>query len=109
MMLSPGLLVLDEPTSNLDADAINALHDMIVEMKSGGVTIVLAEHRLAWAGDFVDRYYFFEEGLLKESYSDKEFMALSDEELEKRGLRAARLEPYRGKVERKLCDDGTLK
>ena len=102
-MLSPKLLVLDEPTSNLDADAINALHDMIIEMKGEGMTIVLAEHRLAWAGDFVDRYYFFEEGLLKESYSAKEFTAQSDEELEKRGLRAARLEPYRVQVEGKLC------
>ncbi len=111
-MLSPKLLVLDEPTSNLDADAINVLHDMIIEMKGEGMTIVLAEHRLAWAVDFVDRYYFFDDGQLKESYSAKEFTALQDEELEKRGLRAARLEPYRvqvaGKQSGRLSSDGAV-
>lgn len=103
IMLSPKLLVLDEPTSNLDAGAIAALHDMIVEMKGEGMTIVLAEHRLAWALDFVDEYYFFEDGQMKEHYSAGQFMALSDEELAMRGLRAARLEPYRRTLEGKVC------
>lgn len=102
-MLSPRLLVLDEPTSNLDAGAIAALHDMIVEMKGEGMTIVLAEHRLAWALDFVDEYYFFEDGQMKEHYSSGQFMALPDEELAMRGLRAARLEPYRRTLEGKVC------
>ena len=57
-MLKPKLLVLDEPTSNLDANAIVCLHDMIALMKQAGVTIVLAEHRLAWVQDVVDRYSF---------------------------------------------------
>ena len=61
-MLGPRLLVLDEPTSNLDAGAIVQLHDMIAAMKEAGVTIVLAEHRLAWITDLADRYFFFEEG-----------------------------------------------
>lgn len=102
-MLSPRLLVLDEPTSNLDAGAVAALHDMIAEMKGEGMTIVLAEHRLAWALDFVDEYYFFEDGQMKEHYSAEQFMALPDEELARRGLRAARLEPYRRTLEGKVC------
>ena len=36
-MLRPGLLVLDEPTSNLDAAATAQLHDMIAVMKQRGV------------------------------------------------------------------------
>lgn len=63
-MLKPRLLVLDEPTSNLDAAAIVQFHDMISAMKQSGVTIVLAEHRLAWITDLVDRYFFFENGRL---------------------------------------------
>ncbi len=102
-MLLPRLLVLDEPTSNLDAGAVAALHDMIVEMKGEGMTIVLAEHRLAWALDFVDEYYFFKDGQVKEHYSAEQFMALSDEELACKGLRAARLETYRRTLEEKVC------
>lgn len=98
-MLSPKLLVLDEPTSNLDAAAIAALHDMLEDMKKSGMTIVLAEHRLAWVADLVDRYYFFEDGRLCESYSLKEFLQLSDDELEQRGLRSVQLEPYKEKIE----------
>lgn len=56
--------MLDEPTSNLDAGAIRQLHDMIAAMKQVGMTIVLAEHRLAWVQDVVDRYFFFEAGQL---------------------------------------------
>lgn len=97
-ILSPRLLVLDEPTSNLDNEAIDGLHDMITELKKEGVTIVLAEHRLSWAADFVDRYYFFKEGRLDGVYKADEFLALSDDELEKMGLRAVRLDACRTRL-----------
>lgn len=97
-ILSPKLLVLDEPTSNLDNEAIEGLHDMITELKKEGVTIVLAEHRLSWAVDFVDRYYFFQDGRLDGVYKADEFLALSDDELDKMGLRAVRLDAYRTRL-----------
>lgn len=100
-MLEPKLLVLDEPTSNLDQSAIVELHDMLKIMKQEGVTIVLAEHRIAWAKDLVDSYYFFEDGELRESYASSEFLQLPDTELEKRGLRAADLAPYRTRLAQK--------
>lgn len=90
-MLSPGLLVLDEPTSNLDADGIAGLHDMLLRMKEQGVTIVVAEHRLAWLVDVADRYMYFEDGELLETLDAVSFRALSAEELNRRGLRATDL------------------
>ena len=78
-MLGPRLLVLDEPTSNLDAGAIVQLHDMIAAMKEAGVTIVLAEHRLAWITDLADRYFFFEEGRLAAQWTAAAFAALHGE------------------------------
>ena len=100
-MLGPELLVLDEPTSNLDAGAIAQLHDMIVEMKRAGVTIVLAEHRLAWVQDVVDRYFFFEEGHLAAVWTAAEFAALPEDALQAAGLRARQLTPYREKLRAK--------
>ena len=47
-MLGPRVVVLDEPTSNLDANAIADMRAMIEQMKDEGLTIVIAEHRLAW-------------------------------------------------------------
>lgn len=100
-MLGPRLLVLDEPTSNLDAGAIEQLHDMIAAMKQAGVTIVLAEHRLAWVTDLVDRYFFFEEGKLSASWTAEQFRALPEEQLRACGLRARELTAYREKLREK--------
>lgn len=93
-ILEPKLLVLDEPTSNLDANAIKELHDMIVQLKNDGVTIVLAEHRLAWAMDFIDTSYYLEDGILQKKYKGDEFKKLSKKELVQMGLRTIYLEPY---------------
>lgn len=100
-ILNPKLLVLDEPTSNLDTNAIREIHDMIVALKKEGVTIVLAEHRLAWAMDFVDTFYYLEDGLLQKKYTKDEFQKLSEEELIQMGLRTSNLEPYIMKMKEK--------
>ncbi len=102
-MLGPRLLVLDEPTSNLDAGAIVQLHDMIAAMKAAGVTIVLAEHRLAWITDLADHYFFFEEGRLAAQWTAAEFAALTADALTARGLRARELAPCRARLREKAA------
>ena len=102
-MLGPRLLVLDEPTSNLDAAAIVQLHDMIAAMKQAGVTIVLAEHRLAWITDLVDRVFYFADGRLADCWTAAEFAALPAEELTARGLRARELAPCRARLQTKIA------
>jgi ATP-binding cassette subfamily C protein len=42
---TPSLVVLDEPSSNLDADGDIALADCLIELKKKGVTVVLISHR----------------------------------------------------------------
>ncbi|KFI65273.1 ABC transporter ATP-binding protein [Bifidobacterium cuniculi] len=87
-VLDPGVLVLDEPTGNLDADAMVRLHDMLAELKRDGVTIVIAEHRLAWCADLVDRYVLVEDGRIAGSWDACEFAALPAERRREWGLRA---------------------
>ncbi len=93
-MLYPKVLVLDEPTSNLDDKAILELHDMIAKIKEQGVTVVIAEHRIAWITDLVDRYYYFEHGQVIHTYSKNEFLSLTDEEILNLGLRSKDLSKY---------------
>ena len=100
-MLYPKILVLDEPTSNLDNHAIQELHDMIVKIKKQGVTIIIAEHRIAWITDAVDRYYYFNHGKVEHIYTKNEFLNLSDEEILKLGLRAKDLSKYEKELENK--------
>jgi ATP-binding cassette subfamily C protein len=44
---SPSLVVLDEPSSSLDADGDVALGDCLIELKKRGTTVVLISHRPA--------------------------------------------------------------
>ena len=45
-MLRPPILVLDEPTSNLDISAIRELREIVAQWKTSGKTVLIAEHRL---------------------------------------------------------------
>ena len=97
----PENLIPDEPTSNLDAAAIAQLHDMIAVMKRQGVTVVLAEHRLAWITDLADRYFFFAAGRLAAQWSAAEFAALPADTLTGYGLRARTLDDCRAGIRAK--------
>ena len=103
-MLEPQVLVLDEPTSNLDQRAIEQLHDMIARAKSLGITTVIAEHRLAWVADLVDRWVLFEDGTVTGTWSGEGFRGLGDAWLAAAGLRPLDLAPYREEIARKLAE-----
>lgn len=52
----PGLLVLDEPTANLDPDGTEAFFDRLAGLRAGrAATIVLVEHRMERAWPLADR------------------------------------------------------
>ena len=42
----PAVLVLDEPTSNLDAQGSEALVRILAELKRRGTAVVVSEHRM---------------------------------------------------------------
>ena len=86
-MLSPDILVLDEPTSNLDISAIRELRDIIGKWKQAGKTVIIAEHRLWWAKDLADRVILFDNGSISEDISAENFFGRSAEELHSKGLR----------------------
>ena len=92
-MLNPEILVLDEPTSNLDQVAMRQLHDLIAKKKHEGCTIVIAEHRLAWIADLTDRLILFEDGMITREWNHDELMQLDDTVLHKYGLRSLNLKP----------------
>ena len=57
--MNPSVFVLDEPTANLDADAIETLRGQILQLKKEGRTVVIAEHRLYFLMDLIDRAVFY--------------------------------------------------
>ena len=97
-VLEPAVMVLDEPTSNLDAASMARLHGMIAALKADGVAIVIAEHRLAWCADLVDRYCVFGGGELLGTYTAREFEALPASQREAWGLRALDVSEDRARI-----------
>lgn len=88
----PSIIVLDEPTSNLDAEAIEELRSLIKLWKSKGKTIVVAEHRLYFLCDLIDRAVYIKEGRTERIFSAAELKALSTAALDRMGLRPLSLE-----------------
>ncbi len=90
----PELIVLDEPTSNLDLDAIDELREVIAAWRSQGRTVVIAEHRLGWLDGLCDRAVFMENGAVSAEFAGTDFFALSTQKLNSMGLRALHTDRY---------------
>lgn len=84
----PELIVLDEPTSNLDLDAIEELREIIAIWKAQGKTIVIAEHRLGWLQGLCDRVLVLENGKIQRNVTGTEFFSMPAQQLHDIGLRA---------------------
>lgn len=89
--MNPDIFVLDEPTANLDAEAIELLRKQIVQIKKEGRTIIIAEHRLYFLLDLIDRAVFLKEGKIVRILSKEEMRMLSEEERICMGLRSLAL------------------
>lgn len=84
--MHPEVYVLDEPTSNLDIDAIKDLKKIIRLWKEQGRTIIIAEHRLYWLRDLCDRVIYLKRGRVVLDISMSEFSLLSEEQRRQMGL-----------------------
>lgn len=84
----PDVYVLDEPTANLDAAAIGILHDQLADILARGKTVIVAEHRLCFMADLIDRAVLMEDGRAVREFSPDELRRLSARDRERLGLRA---------------------
>lgn len=82
------IFLMDEPSSNLDAVATQQLRKMIERLKAEGKTIVIAEHRLHYLKNVVDRVLHLKEGQVANDWTSTEFQALGTAELGANGLRS---------------------
>jgi len=102
---NPDLFLFDEPTSNLDEKSILELHDILRELKNSGKTIVIAEHRLYFLMDMVDRIFFMEKGEIKNIFTREEFLLLSEEKLHSMGLRSTKFLPLVGITKPRISEN----
>ena len=85
----PRVVVLDEPSSNLDLESIRKLQGLLETMKASGVTILVSEHRLWYLHGLADRYLLLENGKLRGDLAPVQMTALDSQARQAIGLRAA--------------------
>ena len=62
LLPDPPILLLDEPTSNLDAKARDAAIGILEDLRAAGRTLVVTSHHIEEVGMLVDRVVAMEEG-----------------------------------------------
>jgi energy-coupling factor transport system ATP-binding protein len=85
--MNPDIYILDEPTANLDRNAINILKTQIEKIKKQGKTVLIAEHRLYYLMEVVDRVVYMDNGEIINIYNRDEFISINEEDRIKMGLR----------------------
>ncbi|MEU4195721.1 amino acid ABC transporter ATP-binding protein [Kribbella sp. NPDC026611] len=62
MVNSPQLLLLDEVTSALDPELVGEVLDLLRELKSDGMTMLVCTHEMTFARDVADKVCFLHQG-----------------------------------------------
>ena len=81
------LLLLDEPTANLDHASVNLLSQALKILKNKGKTLLISEHRLYYLNEIADEYWFMEEGRIKNRYTASQLQNMELSRLNALGLR----------------------
>lgn len=74
LLSDPALLLLDEPTSNLDAAARDAFLALLAKLKHAGKTMVFSTHRLGEVLHLADRVLILEHGRLVQACRPEQLM-----------------------------------
>ena len=69
LAMEPEIMLFDEITSALDPLLVGEVLDAVRELKSGGLTIVMATHEMSFARDVADQVCFLQGGVVLEQGS----------------------------------------
>jgi branched-chain amino acid transport system ATP-binding protein len=69
------LILLDEPTEGLAPVIVDAIGDLLLEIKKSGVTVLLVEQNLRFATRVADRHYLMVHGKVVDSLTNADALA----------------------------------
>ena len=64
MCIAPDIIILDEPSANLDPQATRELADHLMDLKRRGITLFIVDHRLYWLKNLIDKVLVLDQGRL---------------------------------------------
>ncbi len=91
-MTDSKVIVLDEPSSNLDGASIEELKKVLRQWKREGRTLVIAEHRLYYLRELADKMLVMSGGRIARQYLSGDIRRMGFEQTQKLGLRPFRLD-----------------
>jgi energy-coupling factor transport system ATP-binding protein len=87
------VILLDEPSANLDLQSIDELSGLLRKWKEEGKTIIVAEHRISYLWDLADRTIILTDGKITRELSRAQMNKITETELHKMGLRTNKTTP----------------
>lgn len=84
IVLEPDILIIDEPTSQLDPEGTESVFEIIKKMKEKQKTIILVEHKIDLIAEYADEVLVFKDGAMIAKGDKKEI--LSDMSLLEQGV-----------------------
>jgi len=89
--MKPKVLILDEPSANLDMKATFDLFKVLEKLKEADTTVILIEHRLYYAKSLFDRFILIKYGMVEEDLNREDVLKLPQEFWDNNGLRLLNL------------------
>jgi len=75
LCMNPNIMLFDEPTSALDPEMVKQVLDTMIELATGGITMLVVSHEMGFARQVADRVIFMDDGQIVEINEPKDFFA----------------------------------
>lgn len=89
LSMQPDALLFDEPTSALDPEMVGEVLNVIRNLASEGMTMIIVTHEMAFARDVADRVIFMDKGVIAEEGVPSELFSNPKNERTREFLRRA--------------------
>ena len=80
LAMQPKIMLFDEPTSALDPEMIKEVLDVMRELATSGMTMIVVTHEVGFAREVADRMIMFDEGKIIEEAPPVDFFITPQQE-----------------------------
>ncbi|MDH2879702.1 amino acid ABC transporter ATP-binding protein [Bacillus cytotoxicus] len=87
LAMNPDIMLFDEPTSALDPELVGEVLQVMKELASEGMTMIIVTHEMSFARDVADRVIFMDDGQIVEDAPPEQFFSSPSNERTKQFLR----------------------
>ena len=75
LAMNPEVILFDEPTSALDPEMVGEVLDVMKELASTGMTMIVVTHEMGFAREVANRVIFLDEGVIAEENTPSELFS----------------------------------